>query len=70
MIRFMEQEDTKVMNQHYRAIIKREDNLYVGYCLEDPQIKATGKSLEECRALLAAALQVKLAERPAETFRN
>ncbi len=58
------------MSLHYHAVIMRENEHYVGYCLEDPQIKASAATLEECRAQIAAVLQSLHTERQVESFRH
>lgn len=58
------------MPLHYHAVIMREKEQYVGYCLEDPKIKASAATLEECRAQITAVLKSLQTEKQTESFRH
>ena len=62
--------DNCLMNSEFTAIIERDGEWYVGYCPEIPGANGQGKTVEECRANLAAAIELILEDRRDDALRG
>ncbi len=51
------------MHNEFTAIIELDGEWYVGYCPEIPGANGQGRTVEECRAILAAAIALILEDR-------
>jgi predicted RNase H-like HicB family nuclease len=58
------------MTGEFTAIFEQDDGWFVGYCPEIPGANGQGKTLEECRASLAAAIELILDDRREDAFRG
>ncbi len=58
------------MNSEFTAIIERDEDWYIAYCPEIPGANGQGKTLEECRANLSAAISLILADRREDALRG
>jgi predicted RNase H-like HicB family nuclease len=58
------------MTSEFTAIIERDEDWYIGYCPEIPGANGQGKSIEECRANLAAAIELILEDRLEDALRG
>jgi predicted RNase H-like HicB family nuclease len=48
------------MNGEFTAIIEQDDGWYIGYCPEVPGANGQGRTVDECRANLSAAIETLL----------
>ena len=60
----------KNMRNEFTAIIERDDDWYIAYCPEIPGANGQGRTIEECRANLAAAIGLILEDRRADALRG
>lgn len=51
------------MHNEFTAIIEKDDDWFIAYCPEVPGANGQGKSFEECKASLAAAISLILEDR-------
>lgn len=58
------------MRSEFTAIIEQDEEWYIGYCPEIPGANGQGKTVEECRANLAAAIELILEDRREDAFRG
>jgi predicted RNase H-like HicB family nuclease len=58
------------MNGEFTAIIEQDGEWYVGYCPEIPGANGQGKTIEECRANLASAIELILEDRREDALRG
>jgi Uncharacterized conserved protein len=58
------------MTGEFTAIFEQDDGWFIGYCPEIPGANGQGKTLEECRASLAAAIELILDDRREDAFRG
>ena len=58
------------MSNEFNAVYERDDEWYVGYCLEIPGANGQGKTLEECRESLREAIKLILEERRQDALRG
>ncbi len=58
------------MNSEFTAIIEKDDDWYIAYCPEIPGANGLGKSVEESRANLAAAIELILEDRLEDALRG
>ena len=58
------------MNSEFTAIIEKDEDWYIAYCPEIPGANGQGKSIEECRANLAAAIELILEDRLDDALRG
>lgn len=58
------------MRNEFTAIIERDEEWFIGYCLEIPGANGQGRTVEECRANLADAIQTILEDRREEGMRG
>jgi predicted RNase H-like HicB family nuclease len=58
------------MNNEFTAIIEHDGEWYVGYCPEIPGANGQGRTVEECRLSLAAAIELILEDRREDAMRG
>lgn len=58
------------MRSEFTAIIEQEEDWYVGYCPEIPGANGQGRTVEECRSSLAAAIELILEDRREDGLRG
>jgi predicted RNase H-like HicB family nuclease len=58
------------MRNEFTAVIERDGDWFVGWSPEIPGSNGQGKTLEECRKNLAAAIQLILEDRRADGLRG
>ena len=51
------------MHNEFTAIIEREGDWYIAYCPEVPGANGQGKTIEQCKASLSAAISLILEDR-------
>ena len=58
------------MKSEFTAIFERDGDWYIGYCPEIPGANGQGRTREECRASLAAAIALILEDRREDGLRG
>ncbi|CAN5315175.1 hypothetical protein BH10ACI2_BH10ACI2_16790 [soil metagenome] len=58
------------MNSEFTAIIERDEEWYIAYCPEIPGANGQGRTIEECRASLASAIELVLEDRLEDGLRG
>ena len=58
------------MNNQFTAIIEQDEDWYIGYCPEIPGANGQGRTVEECRTNLAAAIELILEDRLEDAMRG
>ncbi len=58
------------MHNEFTAILERDDEWYIAYCPEIPGANGQGKTKEEARASLAAAIALILEDRREDALRS
>jgi predicted RNase H-like HicB family nuclease len=58
------------MRNEFTAIIERDGEWYIAYCPEIPGANGQGRTVEECRASLADAIALILADRREDGLRG
>ena len=58
------------MTNQFHAVYERDDDWYIGYCLEIPGANGQGKTLDECRDSLRAAIRIILDDRREDALRG
>jgi len=58
------------MRNEFTSVIERDGDWFIGYCPEIPGANGQGKSEEECRANLAAAIALILEDRREDGLRG
>jgi predicted RNase H-like HicB family nuclease len=58
------------MHNEFTAIIERDEGWYIAYCPEIPGANGQGKTKEEARASLAAAIALILEDRREDALRG
>ena len=58
------------MHNEFTAIIERDNEWYIAYCPEIPGANGQGKTKEEARASLAAAIALILEDRREDALRG
>ena len=58
------------MNSEFTAIIEKDDDWFIAYCPEIPGANGQGRTLEECRASLASAIELVLDDRLEDGLRG
>ena len=59
-----------IMRNEFTAVIERDEDWYVAYCPEIPGANGQGRTVEECRASLADAIQLILEDRREDGLRG
>jgi predicted RNase H-like HicB family nuclease len=50
------------MHNEFTAIIEKDEDWYIAYCPEVPGANGQGKTIEECKASLSAAISLIMEE--------
>ena len=58
------------MHNEFTAIIEKDGDWYIAYCLEIPGANGQGKTIEECKASLAEAISLILEDRREDAMRG
>jgi predicted RNase H-like HicB family nuclease len=58
------------MRSEFTAIIEEDGGWFVAYCPEIPGANGQGKTVDECRDNLAAAIELILEDRREDAFRG
>ena len=58
------------MRNEFIAVIERDGDWYIGRCPEIPGANGQGRTIEECRASLAEAIALVLADRRQDGLRG
>jgi predicted RNase H-like HicB family nuclease len=58
------------MHNEFTAIIEQDDDWYIAYCPEIPGANGQGRTIEECRSNLAAAIALILEDRREDALRG
>ncbi|MEO7672749.1 MAG: type II toxin-antitoxin system HicB family antitoxin [Pyrinomonadaceae bacterium] len=58
------------MRSEFTAIIEQDEDWYIGYCPEIPGANGQGRTIEECRANLASAIELILEDRLDDALRG
>ena len=58
------------MQSEFTAIIEEDDGWFIAYCPEFPGANGQGRTIEECRQNLAAAIELILEDRREDAFRG
>ncbi len=58
------------MHNEFTAIIEQDEGWYIAYCPEIPGANGQGRTVEECRANLAAAIALILEDRREDALRG
>ena len=58
------------MHNEFTAIIEKDDDWFIAYCLEIPGANGQGRTIEECRKSLAAAIALILEDRREDALRG
>ena len=58
------------MYNEFTAIIEKDGDWYIAYCLEIPGANGQGKTIEECKASLGEAISLILEDRREDAMRG
>ena len=58
------------MHNEFTAIIERDEDWYIAYCLEIPGANGQGRTKEEARESLAEAIELILGDRREDALRG
>jgi len=58
------------MNSEFTAIIEKDGDWFIGYCPEIPGANGQGRTVDKCRANLAAAIELILEDRLDDALRG
>ena len=58
------------MHNEFKAIIEKDEDWYIAYCPEVPGANGQGKTIEECKAILATAISLILEDRRQDSMRG
>lgn len=58
------------MTSEFNAIIEQDGEWFIGYCPEIPGANGQGKTVDECRSNLAAAIELILEDRLEDALRG
>lgn len=58
------------MHNEFIAIIEKDGDWYIAYCPEVPGANGQGKTIEECKESLAAAISLILEDRRQDAMRG
>ena len=58
------------MHNEFTAIIEQDEDWFIAYCPEIPGANGQGRTIEECRGNLAAAIELILEDRREDAFRG
>jgi predicted RNase H-like HicB family nuclease len=66
----IEKKSEAIMRNEFTAIIEHDGDWYIGYCPEIPGANGQGRTVDECRASLAAAIALILEDRREDGLRG
>lgn len=58
------------MHNEFTAIIEQDEEWFIGYCPEIPGANGQGRTVDECRESLAAAISLILEDRRDDALRG
>jgi predicted RNase H-like HicB family nuclease len=58
------------MHNEFTAIIEQDEEWFIAYCPEIPGANGQGRTIEECRESLAAAIELILKDRREDALRG
>ena len=58
------------MHNEFTAIIEKDEEWFIAYCPEIPGANGQGRTIEECRKNLAAAIELILEDRREDALRG
>jgi len=58
------------MHNEFTAVIEKDEEWYIAYCLEIPGANGQGKTVEECKKNLAEAISLILEDRREDALRG
>ena len=58
------------MHNEFTAIIEKDEDWYIAYCPEVPGANGQGKTIDECKASLAAAVSLIMEDRREDALRG
>jgi predicted RNase H-like HicB family nuclease len=58
------------MHNEFTAIIEQDGDWFIAYCPEIPGANGQGRTIEECRKSLTAAIELILEDRREDAFRG
>ncbi len=58
------------MHNEFIAVIEKEEDWYIAYCPEIPGANGQGKTIEECKQNLVAAISLILEDRREDALRG
>jgi len=58
------------MKHEFTAIVERDGDWFIAYCPEIPGANGQGRTIDECRANLADAIELILEDRRADALRG
>ena len=58
------------MHNEFTAIIEKDGDWYIAYCPEVPEANGQGKTVEECKESLSAAISLILEDRREDVMRG
>ena len=58
------------MHNEFTAVIEKDDEWYIAYCPEIPGANGQGRTIEECKRSLAAAISLILEDRREDGLRG
>jgi len=58
------------MHNEFTAIIEQDEDWYIAYCPEIPGANGQGRSIDECRSSLTAAIALILEDRREDALRG
>ena len=58
------------MHNEFTAIVEKDGDWYIAYCPEVPGANGQGKTIEECKANLSAAILLILEDRREDAMRG
>ena len=59
-----------LIHNEFTAIVERDGDWYIAYCLEVPGANGQGTTVEECKNSLAAAIELILEDRREDMLRG
>lgn len=60
----------EIMHNEFTAIIEKDNEWYIGYCLEIPGANGQGKTKDECKKNLANAIELILNDRREDALKG
>ena len=60
----------EIMHNEFTAIIEKDEDWYIAYCPEIPGANGQGKTIEECKASLSAAISLIMEDRREDALRG